>query len=768
MNKLKSTNILLVEDNPGDARLIKELLREAHLDHYEITHEESLAACISRISDRTFDVIVLDLNLPDSQGIDTLSRIQFQDSSTPIVVLTGLADDQVGISAVNAGAQDYLLKDGIDAKLLGRSLRYAIKRSQANVQTRYQAALIENILDAIIATDMDYRITSWNEAAEKTYGWKSDQVLGELLSEKLSPEYANASRDQVIKSFVEDGAWQGEVIHHHKDGTALHIFGSVSLLKDNNNNPIGVVSVNRDITKQKRIAQKLEESEKRYRTLAEAAQDFIFIINRDLQVQYVNRFGARVFGKQPENLIGKSFEALFPHSADRQAESLRQVFQTGEAIYRENPFEFPGQTRWLGTRLSPIQGADGETSAVLGLARDISERRSVEAALEKSEALYQDLYNNAPDMYVSVDASTGRIVQCNHTLETATGYSREEIIGRPLLEMYHHDSLESAKEVFHTFVTTGEILDTELQLRRADGSKIDVSLNVSAVRDDQGKVLFSRSSWRDITERKQMELALQEYSERLEEMVADRTRDLEAAQDQLVRQEKLTILGQLSGGLAHELRTPLNTIKNAASFIPMVLSDPDADTLEMLELLNNAVTNSDRIITSLLTFARPNLPLRQTINLADLIRNAIANLTIPTKILVQIDLAKLPEIISADPNHLEIVFTNLIRNALQAMSEGGQLTIEGRSLNGLETQPESVSVVITDTGVGIPPENIPRMFEPLFSTKIKGIGLGLAISKMLVEGHQGTIAVESEPGMGSTFCVFLPIKSSDHENSIMN
>jgi len=266
---------------------------------------------------------------------------------------------------------------------------------------------------------------------------------------------------------------------------------------------------------------------------------------------------------------------------------------------------------------------------------------------------------------------------------------------------------------------------------------------------------------RDITERKQMERALHEYSERLEEMVAERTRALEDAQEQLVRQEKLTVLGQLAGGLAHELRTPLNTIKNAAYFLKMVVADPDPDTIEMLDMLDNSVTNSDRIITSLLNFARPHIPTYRTVNLAELIQKSLSQLTIPAQIKVGTDFKAVPQEIVADPNHLEVVFTNLIHNALQAMPDGGDLTIQIYSGDA-----GTVSVAIRDTGVGILPENRAMLFEPLFSTKTRGIGLGLAISKMLVKGHQGAIEVDSEPGVGSAFTVQLPINSKpDYQRS---
>ena len=146
--------------------------------------------------------------------------------------------------------------------------------------------------------------------------------------------------------------------------------------------------------------------------------------------------------------------------------------------------------------------------------------KHAEEELRKSEAKYADLYDNAPDMYVSVDAETTQILQCNQTLADKLGYSKEEIVGCSIFDMYHAACMDMVKKTFCVFVETGEVRDTELQLKRKDGSKIDVSLNVTSVRDKSGKILYSRSSWRDITKRKLAERALLQEQERLKDALS--------------------------------------------------------------------------------------------------------------------------------------------------------------------------------------------------------------------------------------------------------
>jgi DNA-binding LacI/PurR family transcriptional regulator/signal transduction histidine kinase len=256
-------------------------------------------------------------------------------------------------------------------------------------------------------------------------------------------------------------------------------------------------------------------------------------------------------------------------------------------------------------------------------------------------------------------------------------------------------------------------------------------------------------------ERKRAEETLKEYSEHLEEMVAERTRELREAQEQLIRKEKLAVLGQLAGGVGHELRNPLGAIKNAIYFLNMVLEEPEPEVKEALEILQKEATTSERIISSLLDFARAKAPTRRKVNINAVVKEALSRTAIPENVEVVSQLDEALPIILADPDQLGQVFGNIILNAVQAMAEGGRLVLRSEV-----ESPEWVAVSIADTGVGISEENLDKLFEPLFTTKAKGVGLGLAVVKSLVEGHGGIIKVQSEVGKGSTFTVRLPVKEA--------
>ena len=227
---------------------------------------------------------------------------------------------------------------------------------------------------------------------------------------------------------------------------------------------------------------------------------------------------------------------------------------------------------------------------------------------------------------------------------------------------------------------------------------------------------------------------------------------LRDTQEELVRQEKLAVLGQLAGGVGHELRNPLGAIKNAAYFLRIALEKPEPEVKETMEILEKEVETSERIITSLLDFARPKPLTQRKVDVNDVVQETLSRAGVPGNVEVVGQLDEALPMILADPDQLGLAVGNIIRNAIQAMPEGGRLVVKFEA-----SSPEEVSVSFADTGAGIPKEDQGRLFEPLFTTKAKGIGLGLAITRTLVEKHAGTIEVRSEVGKGSTFTVRLPM-----------
>ncbi|MEE8473260.1 MAG: ATP-binding protein, partial [Dehalococcoidia bacterium] len=253
----------------------------------------------------------------------------------------------------------------------------------------------------------------------------------------------------------------------------------------------------------------------------------------------------------------------------------------------------------------------------------------------------------------------------------------------------------------------------------------------------------------------ELEQSLKRYSQGLEKMVKERTKDLEQAQDKIVRSERLAAVGELASGVGHELRNPLNVIRNCVYLLNMTLADSsDDDTLTTLKLLDQQVDIGNKIVTDLLDFTRVRQPSLATVNLNGLVKQSLSWVAVPDDISVSAEFDSGSPQVSADAEQVGRAFANIISNAIQSMSGDGELNISTDVGDG------HAWVRFTDTGCGIPEENLDRIFEPLFTTKSKGIGLGLAITGRLIEQNGGTMEVASEVEKGTTFSIGLPLATA--------
>jgi signal transduction histidine kinase len=269
---------------------------------------------------------------------------------------------------------------------------------------------------------------------------------------------------------------------------------------------------------------------------------------------------------------------------------------------------------------------------------------------------------------------------------------------------------------------------------------------------------------RSLTEREKAEEEVLRLNEELEMKVEERTMQLIDAQEELVRKEKLATLGQLSGSVGHELRNPMGVISNAVYFLQTVMPDADKTVREYLDIIKSEVNNSQRIITDLLDFTRTKTPRTKPVTVNEVISRSLEKCVLPESVAVNCFIEEGLPLIKVDPFQTGQVFQNLIMNAVQAMPEGGNLRIDARlspphpSLDkgGQGLVEDFIEISVTDTGKGISPDNLTKIFQPLFTTKAKGIGLGLTVCKRLTEANGGRIEVESNSG-GTTFTVMLPV-----------
>jgi PAS domain S-box-containing protein len=266
--------ILLIEDNLGDAGLIEEMLEEFADFPYELKNVKTLQEGLSLLEERPFDIIMTDLRLPDSDGINTFLDIHAKTSRIPIIILTALYNEKIGIDAVKEGAQDYLVKGQVDGRLLKRSIQYSIERKKAEEKIKSLANIVESSNDAIITKSLDGIITSWNKGAEQVYGYSAKEILGRSISIIEPVNYKGE-----IKQLV-DEIKQGNNVKHYetsrlkKDGTTINVSVTLSPIIDQSGKLVAISCIGGDIT-EKKIAEKLHQEKQMAEVANLTKSDFL-------------------------------------------------------------------------------------------------------------------------------------------------------------------------------------------------------------------------------------------------------------------------------------------------------------------------------------------------------------------------------------------------------------------------------------------------------------------------------------------------------------
>lgn len=354
------------------------------------------------------------------------------------------------------------------------------------------------------------------------------------------------------------------------------------------------------------------------------------------------------------------------------------------------------------------------------------------------------------DAIITIDAF-GIIQSVNRATLTMFGYSDDELLGNnvkmlmPAPFQAEHDGYLSN---YHQTAERKIIgIGREVVGMRKDRSCFPMHLAVSEIRIGD-RVLFT-GIVRDITDLKEAERRLALLNAELEARIEERTKQLEEAQLKLVEKERLATLGQVSGGIAHEIRNPLNALRMSTYYLLNANAPSREKVAEHLMRIDRQVSMIDNVVTALSDVARLPNPQRKPLSVIGTLQTAVAATSIPESILVSLKIPEETPCILADENQILIAFRNLLRNAREAMPNGGMIEITALKENG-RTQ-----IIFRDSGIGISAEHLPLIMQPLFSTKARGMGLGLAITKTIIEKNRGNLDVVSELGNGTTFTIRL-------------
>jgi PAS domain S-box-containing protein len=519
----KKVKILLFEDNPGDAGLIEEMLEEFADFQYEFKTVQTLDEGLSLLKKIRFDIILSDLGLPDSYGVDTFLEIHARNSRIPIIILTGMNDEKIGVEAVKKGAQDYLVKGQVDGRLLRRSIQYSIERKKAEERVQNLANIVESSNDAIITRSLDGFITSWNLGAEQIYGYPAEEVLGKPATVLIPCSLKNEI--QKLTEMIK----QGEKIHQYetsrlrKDGKVIDVSMTLSPVFDISGDLMAISVIARDITESKKAEERLHKSEERYRIVTEQTGQLIY--EHDMEENKIYWAGTieEITGYAQEELLNTGIELWINnvHPEDQKKVWNQKIKGCGQNIKNtENKRNFHLEYRFrrkdgeyihIEDHGVCLQKGNYLTNKVLGIMKDITERKRTEEALRRSEERFRLALKGSRIVMFSQDIE----LRYTWVYNPAPGFKIEDVLGRRDYDIYQPEDAEIFTAIKLQVLASGVGRRDEVVTHRpaSAGGNMVHDMTTEPLCDAIGTIVGVICVAMDITEKKEAESFLKKIEE---------------------------------------------------------------------------------------------------------------------------------------------------------------------------------------------------------------------------------------------------------------
>ena len=648
---------------------------------------------------------------------------------------------------------DEVIIEGISTDITKRKrAEEALRESEK----RYRD-LFENSTDFVYTLDLKGNFTDVNKAAEDLTGYRKNELIG-MNYKDYTPE---DTHERIFKAF--NGVFnEGEPLKDFpleviiKDGTKRYFETCVSPWRKGEE-IIGFQGNSRDITERKLSEETLRESEEKYRSLVESADDSIYLVDRYLKYLFMNKKHLSRCGLSSEEAIGKLYEELHSEGETREfTDRVMKVFETGKSIRYEYCSQRDGG--FFLRSISPVKGADGETMAVTVVSKEITGRKHAEDALRESEVRFSTIFHSSPVSIGISRVKDGQLLDVNDAWQKLLGFSREEAIGRNTIKLNAWVNPGDRGRLISRLSEDGTVENFEVQGRHKSGSLIDLLMfaRLIDIAGEQYSLILSQ----DITEKKRLE-------------------------SQVQQRQKMETLGTLVAGVAHEINNPINTIMNNApllrgvwkDLLPLVEERAEKEPGcryggltggflkenmdQLISDMDMAANRVASIVKGLKDFSRKTSPLeKQQVDINIAVENAI-RLAGPTirksGITLALDLAPDLPAINANLQNLEQIIMNLAVNAVQAIDhDHGEIKIATTHNKNQGT----IVLSVQDNGRGISTAISDKIFDPFFTEwqSIGGTGLGLPITQNLVKANDGEITFKSRMGKGTSFLVSFTVE----------
>jgi two-component system, cell cycle sensor histidine kinase and response regulator CckA len=645
-----------------------------------------------------------------------------------------------GVSKDEGGKPDRAF--GINLDITERK-RAEEKSRKTEVRLQLQ---IDRMPIGCIVWDKRIRVTQWNPAAERIFGFTAEEVMGRHPSEFMIPAGTRPQLEAIISKLVHgDTTVQSTNRNLTKSGRRISCQWTNTPLKEPDGTLVGVLSMVEDVTERKRndYARELLAS------IVTSTSDAIISETLEGKITSWNSGAEAIYGYQAKEMIGQSVACLIPPDRSSEfSEILEKTTKPAQTIHLDTVrLRKDGSRVDVSLTVSPIRNRIGGVIGISVIGHDITERKRAEEQVRKASRYTRRLIEASPDPLLTISPD-GKITDANFATETVTGLSRERLIGSDFCNYFTEP--EQARKAYEHVFEQETVRDYPLAIRDIFGRLTHVLYNASVFRNEAGEVEGVFAVARDISERRILE-------------------------EQLLQAQKLEAIGQFAGGIAHDFNNLMSVILGYAGLIQERLS-PGHALMQPVEHIRRAADRASGVTRRLLAFSRKQVMRPKLFSINDLVAEVSKMLArflgenIEVLLKLSPDLAR----VKADPVQIEQVLMNLAVNARDAMPTGGTLTIatenveldhDYQKLHAPIVPGSYVMFSVSDTGIGMSEETRSHLFEPFFTTKGmgEGTGLGLSIVYGVVKQSGGNIWVHSEEGQGTIFKVYLPAHAAAEE-----
>jgi PAS domain S-box-containing protein len=673
---------------------------------------------------------------------------------------------------------------GRDGKVYGRiwTFRDISDRKKAEDALRESEQRLANIIDflpdATFAVNLDGKVIAWNRAVEEMTDIAKDRILDRGSYAYAIPFYGKTRPiliDLVIQNQKEIESEYSNIIRKGDQiiaeastpmlnkGKGAYLWCIASPLYDSRGSIVGAIESLRDITEHKLAVDALKASEIRYRQIVDTANEGILAVDKDFIITFVNAKMADLLGYDHDEMIGCSvhdfmFEEDLPDHQKRREVRTQGVSEQYERRFRQKD----GTGIWAWVSASPLRDSQNRFVGSFAMLTDISGRKKTERALKESERRLKDIISFLPDATFVIDKD-GMVTYWNRAIEAMTGVKAEDILGkgnrvyslpfygnnRPILIDLALKNDKKFEETYERIERKGDVLVGEAYMTNMNVGEVYLWGNASSLHDSEGNIVGAIESIRDITDKKQTEMALRRSRDELEMRVKERT-------DELVR--KNTEMERFIYTVSHDLRTPLVSMSGFLGFIEQDAQKGDLDRLkDDLRIVGESVSKMDRLLLGTLELSRVGRVINppEDVSFDQIVQDALEQVAERIRSgNVKVTVAQNMPKVHVDMLRIVEVLVNLIENSVKYMGdqEGPKIEIGSRK-NGDETV-----FFVKDNGIGIDPKEHEKVFGLFYKVdrKSEGAGAGLSIVKRIIEVHGGRIWIESELGRGCTICFTLP------------